>query len=163
MDDKYVKIPNVDNPLLDADGNILNSDSIDIIPNAVLPPFEVTEIVSGNFQAGMVQYCYRLYNKHSQQTSLSSLSNLVHLDASEISSSLSNHKGSQKGSYTGKGCTMRAKLDTKDFSRCSIVRIFYEDNNTIPTYSIIDDVEIDTNVDYISYTDTGGNVLSTMT
>ncbi len=163
MDDKYVKIPNVDNPLLDADGNILNPDSIDIIPNAVLPPFEVTEIVSGNFQAGMVQYCYRLYNKHSQQTSLSSLSNLVHLDASEISSSLSNHKGSQKGSYTGKGCTMRAKLDTKDFSRCSIVRIFYEDNNTIPTYSIIDDVEIDTNVDYISYTDTGGNVLSTMT
>ncbi|UVX67540.1 MAG: hypothetical protein [Bacteriophage sp.] len=66
MSDKYIKYPNVDNPLVDADGNILNPDSIDIIPNAILPPFEVTDIVSGNFQAGMVQYCYRLYNKHSQ-------------------------------------------------------------------------------------------------
>jgi hypothetical protein len=54
MSDKYIKYPNVDNPLVDTDGNILNPDSIDIIPNAVLPPFEVTEIVSGNFQAGMV-------------------------------------------------------------------------------------------------------------
>nr|DAX21883.1 MAG TPA: hypothetical protein [Caudoviricetes sp.] len=42
----------------------------------------------------MVQYCYRLYNKHSQQTSLSGLSNLVHLDASEINASLVNHEGS---------------------------------------------------------------------
>lgn len=163
MSDKYIKYPNVYNPLVDADGNILNPDSIDIIPNAVLPPFEVTEIVSGNFQAGMVQYCYRLYNKHSQQTSLSSLSNLVHLDASEISSTLMNHKGSQKGSYTGKGCTIRSKLITKDFNRCTIVRIFYEDNNAVPTYSIIDDIEIDINLGYISYTDVGGNVLSTMT
>ena len=109
MSDKYIKYPNVDNPLVDADGNILNPDSIDIIPNAILPPFEVTDIVSGNFQAGMVQYCYRLYNKHSQQTSLSSLSNLVHLDASEINSPLINHEGSQKGSYTGKGCTVRSE------------------------------------------------------
>nr|DAW56982.1 MAG TPA: stabilization protein [Crassvirales sp.] len=66
MSDKYIKYPGVDNPLVDADGNILNPNSIDIIPNAVLPPFEIKEIVSGNFQAGMVQYCYRLYNKHSQ-------------------------------------------------------------------------------------------------
>lgn len=163
MSDKYIKYPNVDNPLVDADGNILNPDSIDIIPNAILPPFEVTDIVSGNFQAGMVQYCYRLYNKHSQQTSLSSLSNLVHLDASEINSPLINHEGSQKGFYTGKGCTVRAKLSTKDFNRCTIVRIFYEDNNSIPTYSVMDDIEIDTNLDYISYTDTGSSALSTMT
>jgi hypothetical protein len=54
MSDKYVKYPNEDNPLVDSDGNILNPDSIDIIPNAVLPPFEITKIVSGNFQAGMV-------------------------------------------------------------------------------------------------------------
>lgn len=162
MSDKYIKYPGVDNPLVDADGNILNPNSIDIIPNAVLPPFEIKEIVSGNFQAGMVQYCYRLYNKHSQQTSMSSLSNMVHLDSSSISASLINHKGSQKGSYTGKGCTIRADLSTKDFDRCTIIRIFYEDNNATPIYSIIDDIEIDTTLDHISYTDTGSNVLSTM-
>lgn len=162
MSDKYIKYPGVDNPLVDADGNILNPNSIDIIPNAVLPPFEIKEIVSGNFQAGMVQYCYRLYNKHSQQTSMSSLSNIVHLDSSSISASLINHKGSQKGSYTGKGCTIRADLSTKDFDRCTIIRIFYEDNNATPIYSIIDDIEIDTTLDHISYTDTGSNVLSTM-
>ena len=116
MSDKYVKYPNEDNPLVDSDGNILNPDSIDIIPNAVLPPFEITEIVSGNFQAGMVQYCYRLYNPHSQQTSISSLSNCVHLDASSISANLVDHYGSQKDSYTGKGCTIQAPLDTKDFN-----------------------------------------------
>ena len=37
MSDKYVKYPNEDNPLVDSDGNILNPDSSDIIPNAVLP------------------------------------------------------------------------------------------------------------------------------
>lgn len=163
MSDKYVKYPNEDNPLVDSDGNILNPDSIDIIPNAVLPPFEITEIVSGNFQAGMVQYCYRLYNPHSQQTSISSLSNCVHLDASSISANLVDHYGSQKDSYTGKGCTIQAPLDTKDFSRCTIIRIFYKDNNSTPTYSIADDIEIDTDKNVISYTDTGSNQLSIMT
>lgn len=163
MSDKYVKYPNEDNPLVDSEGNILNPDSIDIIPNAILPPFEITDIVSGNFQAGMVQYCYRLYNPHSQQTSISSLSDCVHLDASSISASLINHYGSQKGSYTGKGCTIQAPLSTKDFSRCTIIRIFYKDNNSIPSYTIIDDIEIDTDKDTISYTDAGSNQLSVLT
>lgn len=163
MSDKYIKYPNVDNPLVDADGNILNPDSIDIIPNVILPPFEITDIVSGNFQAGMVQYCYRLYNPHSQQTSISSLSDCVHLDASSISASLINHYGSQKDSYTGKGCTIQAPLSTKDFSRCTIIRIFYKDNNSIPSYTIIDDIEIDTDKDTISYTDAGSNQLSVLT
>lgn len=163
MSDKYVKYPNEDNPLVDSEGNILNPDSIDIIPNAILPPFEITDIVSGNFQAGMVQYCYRLYNPHSQQTSISSLSDCVHLDASSIRASLINHYGSQKDSYTGKGCTIQAPLSTKDFSRCTIIRIFYKDNNSIPSYTITDDIEIDTDKDTISYTDTGSNQLSVLT
>jgi hypothetical protein len=66
MDDKYVYKSGVDNPYLDSDGNILNPKNLDIIPSATLPPFEVTEMATGNLKAGMVQYCYRLYNKHSQ-------------------------------------------------------------------------------------------------
>lgn len=163
MSDKYVYKPGEDNPLLDSDGNIINTNSIEIVPNAILPPFEITEIVSGNFNAGKVQYCYRLYNKQSQQTAISSMSNCVHLDSSDISASLINHYGSQKGDATGKGCTMEAELKTKDYDRCSIIRIFYEDNNAVPTYSIIDDIEINTDSGKISYTDAGNNLLSTMT
>lgn len=163
MDDKYVKYPNVDNPLLDEDGNILNPDSLDSIPNATLPPFEITEITTGNFNAGMVQHCYRLYNKNSQQTAISSLSNCVHLDASDVSTHLINHFGSQKGASTGKGCTMSAPLVTKDFNRCQIIRIFYEDNNATPIYTLVDDISVDTTKDTITYTDTGNDGMSTMT
>ena len=103
MDDKYVQYPDIDNPLLDEEGNILNPNSIDIIPNAVLHPFVIRNLVSGNFKAGMVQYCYRLYNPHPPQTSLSSLSKLVHLSASNSSEGLQYYYGSAKGSITGKG------------------------------------------------------------
>jgi hypothetical protein len=54
-------------------------------------------------------------------------------------------------------------LSTKDFSRCTIIRIFYKDNNSIPSYTIIDDIEIDTDKDTISYTDAGSNQLSVLT
>lgn len=163
MDDKYVYKSGVDNPYLDSDGNILNPKNLDIIPSATLPPFEVTEMATGNLKAGMVQYCYRLYNKHSQQTSLSSLSNCVHLDSSDVNSTLINHYGSGKGDSTGKGCTLEAPYTDKTFSRCIIIRIFYEDNNTTPTYTIADDIELDSRLNTISYTDTGSSSLGVMT
>lgn len=96
MDDKYVQYPDIDNPLLDEEGNILNPNSIDIIPNAVLHPFVIRNLVKGNFKAGVAQYCYRLYNPHSQQTSLSSLSKTVHLAESDSSSRLEDYYGSSK-------------------------------------------------------------------
>lgn len=163
MDDKYVQYPDIDNPLLDEEGNILNPNSIDIIPNAVLHPFVIRNLVKGNFKAGVAQYCYRLYNPHSQQTSLSSLSKTVHLAESDSSSRLEDYYGSSKGSLTGKGVVLSAPLDTKDFTRCTIIRIFYEDNDSAPTYSIIDDVEISPASDEINYTDTGSSGISTLT
>lgn len=163
MDDKYVQYPDIDNPLLDEEGNILNPNSIDIIPNAVLHPFVIRNLVNGNFKAGMVQYCYRLYNPHSPQTSLSSLSKLVHLSASNSSEGLQDYYGSAKGSITGKGVVLSAPLDTKDFTRCTIIRIFYEDNDSAPIYSIIDDVEVNIASDEINYTDTGSSGISTLT
>mgnify|MGYP005881747951 FL=1 len=123
----------------------------------------IRNLVSGNFKAGMVQYCYRLYNPHSPQTSLSSLSKLVHLSASNSSEGLQYYYGSAKGSITGKGVVLSAPLDTKDFTRCTIIRIFYEDNDSAPIYSVIDDVEVNIASDEINYTDTGSSGISTLT
>jgi hypothetical protein len=87
----------------------------------------------------------------------------VHLDSSDVNSTLINHYGSGKGDSTGKGCTLEAPYTDKTFSRCIIIRIFYEDNNTTPTYTIADDIELDSRLNTISYTDTGSSSLGVMT
>lgn len=163
MSDKYIKYPDIDNPLLDEDGNVLNPNAVDITPDSILPPFEVIDIVSGNLKAGMVQYCYRLYSKHSQQTTVSSLSNCVHLTSSAKNSQLIKYQGSQKQSVTGKGCSLQVDLISKDYDKCTIIRIFYEDNNATPIYSIIDDIDIDVTSNKISYIDVGNDGISSLT
>lgn len=148
---------------VDSDGNILNPKILDITPSAKLNPFKVIGVSEGNLKAGMVTYCYQLFNIHGTETAASSLSELVHLTKSTSNQGSQKYKGTRVDDYAGKSVTMSTKLDIKDFDRCRVIRIHYSSNTKQPTITIIDEVDITNDGTTFTYTDYGMSYLSELT
>lgn len=160
VDDKYI-----DNTLglLDEEGNILNTKALDITPGAVLTPFKIVGLSTGNLPVGVVQYCYQLFNLRGSETTLSPMSPLVHLTSSTTYQSSQKYQGDYPGNSSGKSCKVEADLITKDFDKCRIISIRYVDNNSIPTIVIVDEIDISKDQTKITYTDSGNAFLGEIT
>lgn len=145
--------------LVDSNGNIINVLALDITPGCNIAPFELVSMSIGSLPVGMVQYCYQLFNLHEQETTLSPLSEMVHLTTSSSNVGSQYYEGAYAGNSSNKACHLRAPLFTKDFSKCRIISIRYTENNQNPTIVIVDEINIDPTQDYINYTDTGNSYM----
>lgn len=81
---------------------ITDSTYFDLLPSSTIAPFKFIEWTSGNLPAGMVQYCYQLFNVHGGETTTSSLSSMIPVSSSNTNSS-KNFNGNNKDESTDKG------------------------------------------------------------
>ena len=153
-DDKYQSGAYVDD-----NGDIINTLALDITPGANLAPFEIVDLNIGSLPVGTVQYCYQLFNLHEQETTLSPLSEMVHLTTSSTNTGSQSYMGEYAGVSSGKSCILRAPLYTHHFDKCRIISIRYEYNNQNPTIVIVDEISIDPTLNEINYTDTGNSYM----
>lgn len=147
----------------DSYNSTLTSDDIYIVPKCYLPQLEFQGFGSGSLKSGVIQYCYQLFNAYGPETSISPLSKLIHLSRTDTSSSSVDVVGSNKDTNSTKSVKLKATLSNNKFERAKIISIYYPSNDTttIPTISIIDDIEVTNN--QLSYEDVGGHFISEMT
>lgn len=158
VDNKYVGDATT-NKLLDINGNILNPLAVDITPGALLPPFIIGDLTSGNLPSGVIQYCYQLFNLHGTESTLSSLSKMVHLTQSNNMGDSQDYEGTSPNFSSGKGCSLTVPLKSKDFEKCRIISIWYTQNNAAPTIRVVDEITVDPNQNNITYIDSGNSML----
>lgn len=149
-----------DNYFLDKDGNIKNPGALDYIPEAQLDPFTLKAVTGGSLPAGMVWYCYQLFNEFGSASKLSPISTSFHLCASSSNQSTVKYMGSYEGENSGKGVVMSTKLHVHDFDYCRVYRIISTSNNEIPKIYIIDEVPIKNVISTLTYVDRGSSFLS---
>lgn len=159
VDGKYLK----GTSLVDSDGNILNRLALDITPGAVLTPFRLSGLGSGNLPVGVVQYCYQLFNLRGSETTLSPMSELISLTHSSTNQGSQSYEGSYPGNSSAKSCTVVADLVTNDFDKCRIICVRYTTNNSVPQIVIVDEIDLTANQTQIRYTDTGNSYMGEIT
>lgn len=160
MDSRY---QDTSSGLIDSNGDIINTLALDITPGCTLPPFNLVNVGIGNLPAGMVQYCYQLFNLQGTETTTSPLSSIVHLTASSTNQSTQDYEGSYPNTSSNKSISLSTDLITKDFERCRIIRILYLTNNDIPTFTVVDEIELLPSQSSITYTDTGNSYMADIT
>lgn len=140
--------------LIDENGNIINPGSLEITPVVSLLPFKFRWLSEGNLKAGMVTYCYQLFNVHGTETVTSPMSELIHLTNSVTSQGSSEYKGTGLNKASNKSVMLSTELSLQDFNKLRVIRIFYEQNNSTPTISIVDEIDIpdgQTSIQYVDY------------
>lgn len=148
------------NYFLDNAGNIKNPGALDYIPEAQLDPFTLKSVTGGSLPAGMVWYCYQLFNEFGSASKLSPISTSFHLCGSSSNQSTVKYMGSFEGDNSGKGVVMSTKLHVHDFDYCRVYRIISTSNNQLPKIYIIDEVPIKNVIDTFTYVDRGSSILS---
>lgn len=135
--------------------------AFDIIPDSTLSPFKFDGFCTGSLPAGEVQYAYKLFNKHSGETSLSPLSHKIPLTESFNKSESMKVKGQRIGENTGLGCILKTEFETQQqFGYIRIYRLHYSQNNQIPEVTIVDELAIDGTS--ITWQDTGNSGLAVL-
>ena len=133
--------------------------TFDIIPDAILNPFKFERFCTGSLPAGEVQYAYKLFNKHSGETSLSPLSRKIPLTDAFTKNESQQIKGQRIGENTGLGCVLKTEFQLKQkFDYIRIYRLFYAQNNQVPEVTIVDEIAIDGTS--LTWQDTGNSGIS---
>lgn len=160
LEDKY---QDQSSGLIDSNGDIINTEALDITPGATLPPFRLVSMGIGSLPSGVVQYCYQLFNLRNSETTTSPLSNIMHLTSSSTSRDSQYYEGSNPNESSNKSITLQADLITKDFQKCRIIRILYTTNNQPPTFTIVNEINISTSQSTIEYIDDGNSFMGSLT
>lgn len=155
VDNKYAAGTN----FVDGQGNIKNPLVLDITPGASLPPFKLTNLSIGNMPSGVVQYCYQLFNLHNSESTLSSLSELIHLTQSSTNQNSQKYEGAYPNTSSGKACVIEAPFISTDFEKCRIISIRYATNNSIPKILVVDEIDLVPGQSVIKYVDTGNSFM----
>ena len=134
---------------------------LEILPKSYLPPMTILGLSSGSLYGGVIQYCYQLFNVNGAESTLSSLSPLVHLTSSRTEASGKVYKGLLANQNAGKSVKIKATDISTTFEKARIISIHYFDNKALPSICVIDEVDIASNSIY--YEDRGSTVLNELT
>lgn len=159
MSDKY----HHGSPLVDNDDNMINPGAIDLTPDSQLSPFKFVKLIEGNLKAGVVSYCYQLFNTYGSETVTSPLSELIHLTESHSNLGSQKYVGTSLNKQANKAVVIRAKLNDIDYDKVRIIRIFYNTNTNTPEITIVDEIDLTTDQKEIVYADYGQSFLSELT
>lgn len=160
---KVINIFDTSSYQVDDDGYLLYPESLDSTPMAELPPLSVTAITEGSLEAGVVQYCYQLFNVRGSQTVVSPLSGLIPIIQSTQGSNSTDVIGLLPEDISTKGVQLHADVPTNNFDYCRIYRIHFINNNTTPSIYTVDEVLVNNVTNSVDYIDVGSSVLNELT
>jgi len=131
-------------------GNLIdvNKSNLNFVGNVEFSQPEITDYIGGGTHtAGMIQYSYNMYNLNGSQTKISPLSDLVPLDKGDGAG------GGEINEIIGTTPKLEiANLDRR-YTHIKVYAIKYTSLGQIPTISLINESEIDSN--NFVYFDTG--------
>ena len=139
----------------------ITAETLDILPNGILPPVELLGYGSGELKAGKYQYCYQLFNPRNTETSISVLSSMFVVNSNSHSANSKDVIGDEKEKNTSKSIVFGSTLLNNNFSRAKIIRLYYKDNTAVPEISVIDDIAVSNN--NLTYTDAGSSFVTELT
>ena len=139
----------------------LTAKDFEILPKAYLPTVNILGLGNGTLYGGVIQYCYQLFNVNGTESTLSPLSQLVHLTASRTEASGKSYKGLLANQNAGKSVKIKATDINTTFDKARIISIHYFDNNSLPSICVVDEIDVDVNSIY--YEDRGGTILNELT
>lgn len=116
----------------------------DMLPNVNLTKPSLDSIVGGgNYNCGVIQYAYQLYNTTGAETVFSPLSQLIPLTPSSESETFStNYKGGDKGVLSGKSLKIKINNIDPSFENIRVVSLFREVLNEDPLITIVEESTI---------------------
>jgi len=120
----------------------------------------------GNVKSGIVQYAFQYFNNHGSETSMSPLSNTIHITTdSDYQTTSFYYKGEKDtNKTTGKSVSMVYTVpDSDKYDYIRIIRLHYETINAVPTITVIGEIPIHSTASTITFTDTGSTSLGTLT
>lgn len=141
-------------------------DLFEFIPNVELTIPQLDYIVAGNISAGIVQYAFQYYTEHGSETTMSPLSNTIHLtNTNDYGTYSVYYKGEGDLSSTaGKGVRLSISVpDSDKYNYIRVVRLHYTTVNSVPTITIVGEVPINSSVTTVTFTDTGAASFGVMT
>lgn len=164
MTDKYQEKPE-GNTTINPDGTIKNNNALDINTSVLLVAPIAETIGVGQLTAGVVQYAYQLFNVRGTESSISPVSNAVHITPSDPTDYYQNIVGANKGTNCGKGVTIKINLKEIPqglYDNIRIFRVKYEDFTELPIIEVCGESTLRSNSNYYRFTDVG-IVINTIT
>lgn len=134
----------------------LDEDKLELISNFDLTRPELDDFESGNLRSGKIQYTYQLYVLNGGETVFSPLSNLINLTGSnEQATSSDGYMGSDLDDLTGKAVKGTIEITSTGYNRIRIVAVHYTTLQGDPEIRIIEEKDISTSGETISFIDSG--------
>ena len=144
----------------------MTPDLLEFLPSATLNKPYLSNMITGSLKPGTVQYAYQYFRFNGAETSISPLSNTIHIVSTDDSSATSiDYIGEENPDInTSKGCEIIIDLDNSDkYTKIRLFRLHYSSLNAIPTIVIVGELDINSTMTEISFKDTGSNILSQLT
>lgn len=145
---------------------IMNEYYFDTIPEAILFPVELNSLTNGMLPSGSVQYCFQLFTERGAESAISPIGNIIPLSKYLKNGESKTILGQIKGESSELGCVLKVKFNnTGEFNRLRMIRVHYEDNTSLPTITVINEIPIvaEKGFNSISYTDNGASFLNVLT
>jgi len=141
-------------------------DLFEFIPEALLHKPILDRLSPGAIKAGVVQYAFQYFNNHGAETSISPLSNTIHIttDNDYLLGSYYYKGEADLSKTTGKSVRMTFTTpDSAKYSHIRVIRLHYETINSVPTITVVGEVPLTSSPATISYLDTGATSYGTYT
>lgn len=100
----------------------------------------IDKFVSGSLTVGLIQYAYQLFTLNGAESTISPLSDLIHLTQSNFDSV--NYQGSSKDTNSGKSVSVKFKVNDDTFNKCRVYSIHYKDAGQLPNIKIVSEFDI---------------------
>ena len=144
----------------------MSLDLLEFIPGIDLNKPYLSKMTTGSLKPGTVQYAYQYFRFNGAETTISPLSNTIHIVSTddEATTSLYYIGEGDPDINTSRGCEITIDLSNSDkYTKVRLFRLHYSTLNAIPTITIVGELDIDSTMSDISFKDTGINVLSQLT
>lgn len=139
----------------------LSPDKLEVISNFDITRPELVGFASGNLRSGKIQYVYQLYVINGGETVFSPTSHLINITESEESATTSeNYEGSPLDTNTGKAVRGSIEVKALGYNRIRIVAIHYTTLQGDPTIRVIEEKEVSTLGETITFVDAGQTLMN---
>lgn len=147
-------------PSADVSNRSITPDALNILPHSSLSPLTLVGYGGGLLPVGKIQYCYQLFNLRSNETSMSPISATFRLSKNDVGNAST--IGSDSSDNSGKSIKLRATItDAGSFKYARIISLTYQNNTSLPTIKIVNEVPIVGGV--VNYEDSGVSSLGELT
>jgi len=129
----------------------LTADELNISPKAQMNQPVLNSVLSGRLPVGVYQYAYKYVNNNGAETSMSPLSNLMHI-SNQPSSSYGLYFGGPKGQLSGDGFSIKIYNVDTDYDNIELYALLWESLDIPPVVAKVAAKSINTDTVTIKHT-----------